>query len=229
MPSNKETIPYSIVFSKRKTISIIVERDRSVVVRAPLETTEATIENLMVKKRQLLRKKISHQQKYPLIPSPKEFVSGEALLYLGVQYKLNVVDELFPGIQFDAKFFISRENQPNANALFKEWYLQMADEVIVPKAKLLAKQIGVTYKKLDIRDLKYRWGSCTPKDHIHLNWRLIKAPMYVIEYIIIHELTHLLETNHTPEFWNRIAAQQPGYEKARDWLKVNGGELEKDF
>jgi predicted metal-dependent hydrolase len=229
MPPTKEAIPYSVVYSKRKTISIIVERDRSVVVRAPIDTPIGTIDELMEKKRQLLRKKISNTQKYPLQHTPKEFVSGESLLYLGNHFKLHVVEENFPGVQFDAKFFISSINQPQANSLFKKWYLHMADEVIVPKAALLAKQLGVTYKKLDIRELKYRWGSCTPKDHIHLNWRLIKAPVYVIEYIIIHELTHLLETNHTPEFWNRVAAQQPGYENAREWLKVNGAELERDF
>ena len=82
---------------------------------------------------------------------------------------------------------------------------------------------------INILDLKYRWGSCTPKDNIHLNWRLIKAPVNVIEYIIVHELTHLLESNHTPEFWNRVSAQLPNYEKAKHWLLENGHELETDF
>ena len=146
MLPNKGDIPYSIMYSKRKTIAIIVERDRSVVVRVPMNTPTDSIDALMQKKRQLLRKKISNTQKYPLQHTPKEFVSGESLLYSGNHYKLHGVDEIFSGVNFDAKFFISSENQPQANSLFKNWYLHMADEVIVPKAGLLAKQPGVTYK-----------------------------------------------------------------------------------
>lgn len=223
------SIPYSIVYSKRKTLCIIVERDRSVIVRAPINTTPELIDKEIQKRKRLLQKKIEHNQKYPFEKRIKEFVSGEALLYLGKNYKLYIVDEDIEDVQFDSKFFISRKNQIKANDLFRNWYINTATQIIVPKAKAIAKQIGVAFNNINIIDLKYRWGSCTPKDNIHLNWRLIKAPMTVIEYIIVHELTHLLETNHTPEFWNRVASQQPGYEKAKQWLKENGHELETDF
>ena len=222
-------INYSVVYSERKTISIIVERDRRVVVRAPLNASEAGIAREIEKRKRLLQKKIEHNQKYPFAKEAKEFVSGESLLYLGKNYKLFVTDESIEGILFDSKFFISKENQKHANKFFKEWYINSATEIIVPKAIAIARQLGVAYNNINILDLKYRWGSCTPKDNIHLNWRLIKAPMTVIEYIIVHELTHLLEANHTPEFWNRVAVQQPNYTKAKTWLKEFGHELEKDF
>jgi len=222
-------IDYSIVYSKRKTISVIVERDRSVIVRAPHNASKELIENEITKRKRLIQSKINHNQKYPVDKQPKEFVSGESLLYLGKNYKLYVVEEPLDGVVFDNKFFINKSNQRNANKLFKEWYLDSASKIIIPKVKSIAKEIGVKYNSLNILDLKYRWGSCTPKDNIHFNWRLIKAPMNVIEYIIVHELTHLLESNHTPEFWNRVAAQLPNYDKAKQWLKEFGFELEKDF
>jgi len=222
-------IDYSIVYSKRKTISVIVERDRSVIVRAPLNTSKELIENEINKRKRLIQNKINHNQKYPFDKQTKEFVSGESLLYLGKNYKLYITDDPVDGVVFDSKFFINKSNQRNANKLFKEWYLDSASKIIIPKVKSIAKEIGVKYNSLNILDLKYRWGSCTPKDNIHFNWRLIKAPMNVIEYIIVHELTHLLESNHTPEFWNRVAAQLPNYDKAKHWLKEYGFELEKDF
>jgi predicted metal-dependent hydrolase len=222
-------INYSIVYSKRKTISIIVERDRSVIVRAPENTSAGFIDKEIQKRKRLLQSKIEHNQKYPFVKQIKEFVSGESLLFLGKQYKLYVLDEPLDGIHFDNKFFISKQNQKIANALFKEWYITTASKLIIPRAQEIASKIGVSYDNINILDLKYRWGSCTPKDNIHLNWRLIKAPMTVIEYIIVHELTHLLEANHTPEFWNRVAAQLPNYDKAKKWLKENGHELETDF
>lgn len=223
------SIQYSIVYSERKTISIIVERDRRVIVRAPWNTSEALIDKEIQKRKRLLQSKIERNQKYPFKTETKEFVSGESLMYLGEIYKLYVQEESFEGILFDNKFFISRENQKGANKLFKEWFFESAQEFIIPKVKSIAKQIGVFHNNITILDLKYRWGSCTPKDNINLNWRLIKAPVSVIEYIIVHELTHLLEANHTQEFWNRVAVQLPNYDKAKKWLLENGHELERDF
>ena len=79
--------------------------------------------------------------------------------------------------------------------------------------------MGVRYNDILISDLKYRWGSCTPKNNLNFNWRLIKAPMRVIEYIIVHELTHLLEPNHTADFWAIVRNQLPDYLKSKEWLK----------
>jgi len=177
----------------------------------------------------LIQKKIEHNQKYPFENQVKEFVEGESLMYLGKTYKLHVVNEIIDGVVFNNKFFISKTNQKQANKLFKNWYIKSANEIITPKAKSIADQIGVKYNSINILDIKYRLGSCTPKDNIHFNWRLIKAPIIVIEYIIVHELTHLLVSNHTQEFWYRVSAQLPNYDKAKLWLKENGHELETDF
>lgn len=223
------SIEYSVVYSKRKTISIIVERDRRVIVRAPINTSNEIIEKAIDKRKKLIQSKIDHNHKYPVNKHLKEFISGESILYLGKNYKLFLVEEPIDGVEFDNKFFISKANQHVANKLFRQWYIKAANEILIPKANEIAKQIGVKYNTLNILNLKYRWGSCTPKENIHLNWRLIKAPMTVIEYIIVHELTHLLESNHTAEFWNRVATQLPNYNKAKNWLKEFGSELEKDF
>lgn len=222
-------IEYSIQYSVRKTLSIIVERDRSVVVRAPLNTSKEVIDREISKRKYLLFQKINHPQKYQTPKPRKEFVSGESLLYLGKQYKLEVVQDEMDGILFDSKFYISRVDQDKAEQLFKDWYFKQAEVKIIPKVRFHANNLGVKYKIIKVMDLKYRWGSCTPKDNINFNWRLIKAPVYVIDYIIVHELTHLLESNHTPEFWNIVSIQLPHYEKAKDWLKDNGHLLETEF
>jgi predicted metal-dependent hydrolase len=222
-------IEYSVQYSNRKTLSIIVERDRRVVVRAPMNTSKELIEKEVNKRKFLIFKKIHHPQKYQTPRPRKEFVSGESLMFLGKNYKMEVVQEEIEGIQFDNKFYISKVNQDNAEQLFRKWYVNQAEEKITPKVKIHAKNIGVSYKAIKILDLKYRWGSCTPKDNINFNWRLIKAPIYVLDYIIVHELAHLLEPNHTPEFWNIVSVQLPHYNKAKDWLKNNGHVLETEF
>lgn len=109
----------------------------------------------------------------------------------------------------------------------REWYIGKAKEKIVPRVKKHARELGVNFAEVKIVDNRYRWGSCTVKNNINFNWRLIKAPMFVIDYVIIHELAHLIEPNHTPRFWNIVRAQSPTMDKAKAWLKENGQLLEQ--
>tara|TARA_B110000967_G_scaffold203853_1_gene245245 strand:+ start:7898 stop:8572 length:675 start_codon:yes stop_codon:yes gene_type:complete len=220
---------YKIQYSKRKTLNISVERDRSIIVRAPENLSLERIDEIVQSKRNWIKDKINHTQKYPVDFKAKEFISGEGLLYLGRNYQLLVVEEDFEGIRFNQSFSISKSNQKNANQLFKEWYLAKALEKIEPLAKKYAANLGVKYNACKTSEMKYRWASCTPKNNILFNWRIIKAPMYVLEYLVAHELAHLIEQNHTPEFWNIVSIQVPNYEKAKKWLKEKGQLLEIDF
>jgi len=89
--------------------------------------------------------------------------------------------------------------------------------------------MGVAYERIMISDLRMRWASCTPKNNLNFNWRIVKAPVFVIDYLIVHELAHLLEPNHTEGFWNIIAVQVPHYILAKDWLREYGATLEEDM
>lgn len=220
---------YVIKYSNRKTLNITVERDRKIIVRAPENLSLEKIESIVESKKQWLREKLNHAQKYPAIPETKEFISGETLMYLGKNYQLLVVDEAIEGIEFNQRFRISKANQTKANELFKKWYLKQALNKIEPLAKDYAKSLGVEYNGCKTSEMKYRWGSCTPNNNIIFNWRIIKAPMFVVNYLVAHELVHLIESNHTPEFWNILSIQVPAYQKAKDWLKKNGHLLEVDF
>lgn len=220
---------YKIIYSNRKTLNISVERDRTIIVRAPNHLAKEKIDKIVQSKSQWIKEKLNHVQKYPVVSESKEFVSGESLMYLGGNYQLLVVDDEFEGIEFDQRFKISKVNQPKANELFKEWYLSQAHLKIEPLALYFANNLGVQYNQLKISEMKYRWGSCTPSNNIIFNWRIIKAPMYVLEYLVAHELVHLIENNHTPEFWNILSIQVPHFEKAKIWLKKNGHFLEVDF
>src|SRR5690349_19742968 len=140
-------LEYEIKYSKRKTLNITVERDRKIIVRAPENLSLQKIEAIMQSKKQWISEKVNHAQKYPIDYKPKEFISGETLLYLGKNYQLLVVDEDIEGIEFDQRFRISKNNQPNANKLFKQWYLNQALKKIEPLATSYAKNLGVKYTK----------------------------------------------------------------------------------
>jgi len=212
--------------AKRRKLTITVERDRSVIVHAPENVSDEKIEQVVESKRQWIYEKIGHPQKYQDLPHApgKEIVSGESALYLGRQYRIEVVKTGLDKIQFAHRFFIPDTKRTEA---LQEWYIGRAKEKIVPRVKHHAHQLGVDVTEVKIVDNRYRWGSCTMKDNVNFNWRLIKAPMFVIDYVIVHELTHLMEANHTPRFWNIVRAQAPTMEKAKAWLKENGQLLEQ--
>jgi predicted metal-dependent hydrolase len=109
----------------------------------------------------------------------------------------------------------------------REWYIERAKGKIIPRVTMLALSLGVDIAGVKIVDNRFRWGSCTLNDYVSLNWRLIKAPMSVIDYVIVHELAHLIETNHTPRFWNIVRTQVATMEKAKTWLKEHGQLLEE--
>ena len=131
------------------------------------------------------------------------------------------------GILFDNKFLISKSSAARAPELLRDWYIKKAREKLNRRVRLYAKHMGVSYNNILISDLRYRWASCTPKNNLNFNWRLIKAPMHVIEYVIVHELAHLLESNHTAKFWAIVKNQLPDYVRSKEWLKSAGALLEE--
>jgi len=215
--------------AKRRKLTITVERDRSVVVHAPEGTSDEKIEQVVTSKRQWIYEKIGHPQKYQDLPHApgKELVSGESALYLGRQYRIEVVKTGLAEIQFAQRFLIPASQSSKQAEALREWYVGKAKEKIVPRVKHHARDLGVDVAEVKIVDNRYRWGSCTLNDNVNFNWRLIKAPMFVIDYVIVHELAHLLEPNHTSRFWNIVCAQAPTTVKAKAWLKEYGQLLEQ--
>jgi predicted metal-dependent hydrolase len=225
-------LDYKIAWSpKRKKLTITVGRDRAVIVHAPEGTSEETVRRVIDAKRQWLYEKLRHPQKYrDQPPAPgKELVSGESMPYLGKNYRIELVDSDSKLICFDQKFFVPRSLESERQNAFRHWYEEKASERILPRVRQTAKALGVNVNDAKIIGSRFRWGSCTPKDNVNFNWRLIKAPMFVIDYVIVHELAHLIEPNHTPRFWNIVKAQVPGMEKAKAWLKEHGQFLEQDL
>ncbi|TVQ96855.1 MAG: M48 family peptidase [Desulfovibrionales bacterium] len=217
--------------SRRKKLTITVERDRGVVVHAPATATEETIQAAVESKRKWIYEKIGHAQKYASLPHPpgKELVNGVSALFLGRLYPIALTPEQGGDIRFDDKFLIPASLRGETRHVLRGWYIAQARERILPRVRMYAQQLGVTYNEAKIVDNRYRWGSCTTKNNLNFNWRLIKAPMFVVDYVIVHELTHLLEPNHTPRFWNIVHTQSPRMDKARQWLLENGGILEEEI
>ena len=216
---------------KRRKLTITVERDRSVVIHAPECTSDETILEVVESKRQWIYGKTTHIQKYKkqLHPPGKELVNGESTLYLGRNYQIQIIQTDSTEIRFEQRFLIPACLVANRRKILRNWYIDRAKERILPKVESIAAILGVDFASAKIVDSRFRWGSCTLKNNVNFNWRLIKAPMFVIDYVIVHELAHLIEGNQTPRFWNIVRTHTPTIENAWCWLREHGQILEQDI
>lgn len=214
-----------IIRSNRKTIALTVTPDATLIVRAPMKTSLDYIENLVQKKRLWIESKQEFFQKNSQKYFPKEFVNGEGFWYLGKEYKLEIVENQEIPVILDNTLKIAKECLPFAKKCLVQWYKQMAFYKISQRAKRYAKETGLSYNTIRITAAQKRWGSCGRKGTLNFSWRLIMSPMKVLDYVVVHELAHLEEPNHSPKFWNKVKVLLPDYQERQEWLKENGNRL----
>lgn len=216
---NKMTMNYKIIRSNRKTVALKVYPDGQLEVATPIDVSDEDIQKIVNKKKFWLYKTINKTKEKVSKSLKKEFISGELFGYLGKRYRLDVTDCDHRGLKFKHnKFVLNILDKEKAEQLFKDFYKQKSKEKLEIQVIKFAKQMGVKYQKLKFLDMKKRWGSCTNEGNIILNFNLIKAPIYVIDYVIVHELAHLIEYNHSPRFWNIIRTQINDYKEHKSWL-----------
>ncbi len=216
--------------SRRKTAAIKI-RHGKVSVIVPDGLSMATIESLLANKNRWIKEKLVIQNEIIAI-KPKEFVSGEVFTYLGKNHALKIESGLYPAIKLhQGELVVSVRNKTADNSLsirpmLLKWYKQQAKSKLIEKTGHYAKIIGVKPSSVTIKSFKSRWGSCTITGSIYYNWKLVIAPERIIDYVVIHELCHILHHNHSPAFWQAVARYCHDYTECRTWLKINGGRLE---
>jgi predicted metal-dependent hydrolase len=220
-----------IIRSRRRTVELQIESDSSLIVRAPLRVSERYINKLVNKKRLWISKKQEFMRQQKQLIKQKEFVNGESFLYLGNTYKLQIIDNsklpLLP-LSFGnsaGAFLLSRDKLDKARELFVLWYKEQARQKITERVNLYCSQEGLKYNKIRITDARSRWGSCGSKNGLNFNWRLIMAPLEVLDYVVVHEIAHLTEKNHSKRFWLKVSTIFPDYKVHRKWLKENKYQL----
>jgi predicted metal-dependent hydrolase len=220
-------LEYDIVYSDRRTIGVTVERDRRVVVRAPKTAPPQAVAAAVEQKRLWIWSKLRDPRKYPEPRPRKEFVTGEAFLFRGQSFRLQLVSEPRGQVRFNGHSFeMSREDLRKARELFVAWYRAEAKVHLKQRAEAMGRAMGIAVKRVTVREMIRRWGSCSPCGTLTFNWRIVQAPIGVVDYLIAHEVAHVIVPNHAPEFWNIVAVHAPAWENARSWLRHHGGRLE---
>jgi predicted metal-dependent hydrolase len=216
--------PYKLLRSKRRTIALAVTADATLIVKAPMSTPLEYIERLIARKFKWIQKAIARVESRPH-PTPHEYVEGESFLYLGKSYKLNIAKNAKEKISFKSGFILSGKEKRHARTLLINWYKKEAKTKVTQRVEWSARRSGISFKSIKITSANKRWGSCSTVGNLNFSWRLIMAPLPVIDYVVCHELAHLEHKNHSKVFWDRVKVMYPNYEKAKTWLKRNEGML----
>ena len=215
--------------NKRKTVGITIERDGSLVMNVPVDCTQDTMKSIGREKRLWIFSRLAERE---LLFQPKrirEFVSGESFFYLGRSYRLLLEKKSkaardVPPLQLhEGRFKLYRAEVVRAEEHLRNWYIAHGQKWVERRVSLLAPRIGVKPKALILRDLGYRWGSCGQNGTVYLHWRAVCLPPRVIEYLVAHELVHMIQPYHNDEFYIRLERVIPDYLSRKQYLAENGG------
>lgn len=219
------TIHYHLSYARRKTLAISVHPDLRVTVKAPEDAPIEDIESKVRKRAPwILRQQRDYQRYLPHLP-PRQYVSGETHRYLGRQHRLKVVEDGQERVRLTrGRFFIyvrDKTDPERAKALLDGWYRRQARRVFKERLDACyprAERLGAPYPEIAIRVMKTRWGSCNSHGRIALNLKLIQVPKQYIDYVVMHELCHLLERNHSGRFRELLDRAMPDWRERKSRL-----------
>lgn len=229
------TLAYRVVRSRRrhKTVQITVDPVDGVWVAAPASATPERLEEILRRRAPWIIKRVEESRNGHVPTVPRQFVSGESLKYLGRQARLKVAEvkglrspevRLLPGrfeVKVRAGLAQDERRQQIARAL-ERWYRDHAAKRIVQRVATLGERLGVKPTDVLVRHQEARWGSCSSQGVLRFNWRIVMAPIALVDYVVAHELCHLLHPNHKPAFWTRLATLIPDYELRKQRLRAEG-------
>ena len=210
---------YQLIRSKRKTIAVSITKDAQVEVRAPLRASVSFIERILTEKEPWIQEHLEQRKRELLKRAEFSVGDGDTLRYLGREYPVYLSSE-HKSPFFDGKRFLLpqkdfSENKPQIMGLYKS----LAKSCIVEKVKLYSKIVGVTPSAVKVGSANTRWGSCSGKNSLNFTWKLILAPEAAVDYVIVHELCHILQHNHSARFWREVERVLPDYKEREKLLR----------
>ena len=226
---------YRLKRSNRKSMGISIERDGAVMVKVPHLSELNNIEKFISEKKVWIYQKLAQKKALNRERPKREFVNGQGFLYLGKSYRLKFIDDALrsqkspkaaPLRLWRGYFELAESERATARASFISWYKKQIKRQLKARIPRYDKRIGVTLKDIRILDLGHRWASCGRNGVINFNWRTIMAPIWVFDYILIHEMVHIIEPAHSKRFCCLVSRVMPDYEEYALWLNENGADLD---
>jgi predicted metal-dependent hydrolase len=209
-----------IVRSRRKTIGFEITPDASLIIRAPLRASKVYISDLVRQKDTWIQRKIGELKQRQVSPC-HEYAEGEQFLFLGRSYPLHITEDGSITIERSDKLYVHRTLMPHIRHQLKYWYREEARKELQARCMWFSIKTGYTPSSIHITDARKRWGSCSGTGSINFSWRLIQAPNEIVDYVVVHELIHIGQPDHSKKFWGKVRKIMPDFERRRKWLHEN--------
>lgn len=212
-------IDYKVEYKKRKTVSLRLDSDGSLLVIAPIEMTQKEIEDLIISKKHWILKK----QK---ILSDRKKLEPNKILYLGKEYNVKVIKGI--GLKknfitlYDDTFFVNVSSLDKVDLEIKKWFKEQTLKMVNEYVDKYSCYFKCKPKSIKIKEQKTRWGSCSYDNNLNFNWRLSMAKKEALEYVVVHEICHMVCKNHSSDFWNLVKKLMNNYEENSKYLDDNG-------
>jgi len=219
-------IPVKVWFEERNRLRITVQPDKSVVARAPLDHSIVEVRAKLEKRASWMIQQLEYFDQYHPIMPDRQYISGETYYYLGRQYRLKVLSGSENDVKLIGKYFLLSttrpENLERKQQILQDWYNRHAKVFIQNRAELFVDrliELGAKTPEIKYRRMNKRWGSCTPSGVITFNTELIKAPTHCIDYVVLHELCHLIHEGHNAKFYHLLDVLMPDWKKRKERLE----------
>jgi len=217
---------------QRKTVDVVIERDGHVSVRAPEHFPVEQADAVVKRKRFWIYRSLAEWRDLNASRVVREWVNGEGFLYLGSSYRLLLVQgQDTPLLLKDGRFCLNRElvdqgGEAAAKRTFETFYREKGLERIQKRVAYFAPKVGVAPASIQVKEIGYRWATCSATGELIFHWKCMMAPPKVIDYIVVHELCHLHHRDHTAAFWNEVDKVMPDYYERKSWLRASGASLD---
>jgi len=222
-------IPYRLHRAERKRLRIVVRPDLSVIVHAPLATSEKTLMDIIARKAPWIARSLDRLQAFHPLPTPSNYISGETFIFLGRQYRLHVEQGPKISAKLEGRFLNvivpDKTVTCKVRQAVEQWTVVRAKDLFdrhVTACLKIGKRHGIPDTPFFVRDMRTRWGSCTAKGRIILNLRLVKAPVHSMDYVIMHELCHLVHHDHSVAFYRLLSRCMPDWQERKRILNQIG-------
>lgn len=214
--------PSSIIRSNRKTLAITISKFGEVSIKAPLQASDKVINEFIQNKEKWIMDKLKSIKTN--IDNFHDVITYDKMLVFGDKYKPVYSDNTHIDVDDYGKMYIPKKYKTPDKVfkMTKNWYKRIANDFIIDRAMVLAESVKLMPSKMRINDSRGRWGACTQKGEIIFNFRIAMLPPKLIDYVIFHELSHLVEMNHSSRFWSVMKAIMPDYNIARKEIKNYG-------
>lgn len=228
----RHEVEYRVIRSQRTTADLIIERDGSVVVRAPQWVGDEEVAGLVESRLHWIYRSLAEWRDMNATRVLREYRNGEGFLYLGRAYRLLLVADQSESLLLkNGRFRLRRALVEHGDldavrTLFRDYYIGRGRERLQQRVHYFAPKVGVSPASVDVRELGNRWASCSTRAHLAFHWKCMMAPPTIIDYIVTHELCHLRHRDHTDAFWNEVDKVLPQYRERKEWLRKNGAGLD---